>query len=84
MIIIKSNHELPKYEIENNQATSIALEDDQGNLIISIIYSRTKHKIIQTQYEQYIKAWVHGLLLEETIMLRIMNREIYNTVSIEI
>lgn len=55
-VILKKNikhHELPKYELEHIQATSVCIEDWNGPITISAIYCPPRHNINKRQYKDY-------------------------------
>lgn len=58
-IIIKNtirHYELPKYQHEHIQATNIVIQDWNGPLTISALYSPPKHNINKEQYLDYYKT----------------------------
>jgi hypothetical protein len=57
------HHDLLKYETDNIHATNISIEDWDGNLIISAIHCPPSHKIKTEQYNAFINALGHRLLV---------------------
>ena len=58
-IIIKNavkHHELPKYDKDYIQATSVSIEDWNGQITLTALYCSPKHSITKTQFVEFYKT----------------------------
>ncbi|KAJ8725184.1 hypothetical protein PYW07_016142 [Mythimna separata] len=58
-VLIKStidHYELPSYTTEHIQATSIQIQDRNGQFSVSSVYCPPKHKIIEEQFSAYFES----------------------------
>lgn len=56
-VVIRSSiehYELPQFKTEHIQATSVSVQDKNGNFIVSSVYCPPKHKITEHQFKGYI------------------------------